>query len=416
MVLGIIISLFLSFIIWVMYPDAKERKKRRVCKRINSQLKKNRDLNKKNEKGDAFIHSAIWYKDFELFTQLIDNNADINIRDKNGRTPLIYAALFNYHKMVKLLLEKGADANEKDFSGNTSLHWLGMNGGDESAKLLIEYGADVNALNEKNRLPIHSAMDFQKTSMITLFIKNGSDPNITSKREGSPLFVVGSSGDRDGVLTLIEHGAMMSIDEVNGCMSDLARFEHDGETLKIIADYATATYGKSDKLKFPLFYTVLNIPEIETAALLIEKGADVDATIAKIKDLYRIKIKISKNDSPYKIAKRIINPLRKAMDRKERKERLESFIDNLPKIFFISLHILFIAIPTIYLCFAQSWLYFLIPGIPLSLVGLMIYSLSSGPSATGDARGGGLVLIILAFDVFIMLLMTIIAIWRFNTV
>ncbi len=399
-----------------MFPDAKERKKRKVCKHIYSQLKKNKDLNTKNEKGDAFIHSAIWYKDFELFTQLIDNNADITIRDKNGRTPLIFAALFNYHKMVKMLLEKGADPDEKDFSGNTSLHWIGMNGGDDSAKLLIEYGADVNAVNERNKLPVHSAIDFQKTSLISLFIKNGSDPNVISKGEKSPLFIVGSNGDREGVLTLIKHGAMMSIDEVNDCMSDLARFEHDGETLKVIADFATATYGKSKKLKFPLFYTVLNIPDIETATVLIEKGADVDKTIATINDMYGIKIKISKTDKPHKIANKIIKPLRKAVDRKESKERLKRFInDYLPKIFFVSLHILFIVIPTLYLCFSQSWLYFLIPGIPFSLVAWMIYSASSRPSPTGDAQGAALVVMIIAGDAFIMLLMTIIAIWKFKT-
>jgi len=412
----ILFFIFLAFILFMLFPDAKEREKRKIIKNTYSQIEKKGDLNKKNNKGDAFIHSAIWYKDLELFKLLLDNDADIGIRDKNGRTPLIYASLFDYREMVKLLLEKGADPNEKDFSGNTSLHWAAQNGSYESAVFLIEAGANIDAVKDRDRQPLHCAVDFQRASLIGLFVKHGADPNLMGKKDDSLLSITASQEDAEAVKILIEKGAVMPPDELNKCMNDLARYKQNAEVLKLIADYGDKKYGGSGKLNYPLYYAAERILDLETVASLIEKGADVETVISEIRKEYGIKIKLSKKDTPLKIAEKIVVPLRKAVAKRKRKQDFENFIEyDLQRILTIGVHVLFILIPTLYLCFAGSWLYLLIPGIPFALFGWMVFSASRGPSATGDIQGMGIVLILLGLDVFLMLLMTGLAIWKFKS-
>lgn len=416
MILKVICFIVISLAIFIYFPIAGERKKNKTIKGIYKQLKKGVSVNTKNFKGDSFIHQAIWYKDFELFTYLIDKGADISLRDKGGRTPLIYAALFDYSDMVRLLLEKGADPNEKDFSDDTSLHWIAMNGGYESACLLIEYGANINPVNDRGDVPLNQATGFTRPRIISLLVKNGADPNIEVGRKNSLLNLVAGEGDTEAVIILIEKGALNSVDGLNACMSHLARDETRKEDLTFISDYAAKYYGQSEKLDFPLYSAAIRMRDVETVGSLIKNGADAKKAISEINKEYGLKIKHPKSSDPIKIAKKIVIPLKRALERKERKEKFENFVNyKLGKYFFIGIHVLFILVPTLYLCFTASWAFFLIPGIPFGLLGLMVYQASSRVSPSGDIQGMGIVVIILGLDVFLMLLMTVIVIIKFRT-
>ena len=84
------------------------------------------DINTKDRKGYAPLHSAIRFCDEDMVELLISRNPDLNIRDCRGATPLHDAAKDGKLAIVKLLIENRSDINAQDNYGKTVLDYAQM--------------------------------------------------------------------------------------------------------------------------------------------------------------------------------------------------------------------------------------------------------------------------------------------------
>jgi hypothetical protein len=100
--------------------------------------------------------------------------------------PLIRASREGRNDMMKILLEQGADANSCNMSGNTSLHFTANRSGVEAADLLIRHGAIISPMNCHGSTPLHwvhnagvrpKMLSNETIDMISFLIEAGADLN-----------------------------------------------------------------------------------------------------------------------------------------------------------------------------------------------------------------------------------------------
>lgn len=363
-----------------------------------------------NHEKDSLIHAAIYYNELELFRQLMALHADIKVRDDSGRTPLICAALFNHHEMVKMLLEAGADPNERDHSKQTALHWVAQNGGKESAELLLSHGADMYALDSEGKTPAeqhHYNIMGENDNITSILVRHGLD---LSGHNLSAYFLLQDrieDNDLEGVTEILKREPALTAKQCNDCLKSASKHK---AIIKILAPYVKKHFGTSDKIHYPLFESIVDTRDLESAILLINLGADVKEAASKIGVRINESVHVTESAPPEQMARELIQPFVKFESRERRNEAFEDFCDVLPKILTIAVHVLLILVPTLYLCFASSWLFILIPGV---CIGFM-YMLIPDHPASGDIQGMEIVILGLGLDIFLMLFMSIAALVKYK--
>ncbi|CAH0396015.1 unnamed protein product [Bemisia tabaci] len=234
---------------------------------VDHLLNRGASVHSKTKRGNTPLHIASMYGELEIAKLLFDKGADVHINCENSykATPVQLAVKGSHLEMAKFLIKKGADINATDphthytiNKGGTLLHWAAREYDqkfqDKMIRFLVENGADVNAAAYDGRTPLcllvkhHGTLDIMR-----YLIEKGANLNKGDHRRGSPLlwaFYVDSEGLRPEVANfLIEMGA-----DVNQPLG---------------------YFGNSDDpLKTPL-HVAKNISTIE---LLVEKGADINAT------------------------------------------------------------------------------------------------------------------------------------------
>lgn len=363
-----------------------------------------------NHEKDSLIHGAIYYDDLELFRQLMRRHADIKIRDESGRTPLIFAALFNRHEMVKMLLEAGADPNERDHSKQTALHWVAQNGGKESAELLLSHGADMYALDSEGKTPAeqhHYNMMGENDNIMSVLVRHGLDLSGHNLSAYSLMQDRIEDNDLEGVTEILKREPALTAEQCNDCLQSASKHK---AIIKILALYVKKHFGTSDKIHYPLFETIVDTRDLESAILLIKLGADVKDAASKIGERINGSVHVTESASPEQMARELIQPFVNFESQERMNEAFEDFCDVLPTILTIAVHVLLILIPTLYLCFASSWRYILIPGF---CIGFMYLLIPDHP-ASGDIQGMEIVILGLGLDIFLMLFMTIAALVKYK--
>lgn len=172
----------------------------------------------------------------------------LGARESSGHTPLCWAAEHEEIELVRILLAKGATMAPTTGSSAkeqaTALHWAAKSGSKAIIDIFLENGADINAATESN----------------------GETALLWAIREGSSAVVQ----------LLLEHGASVNDDKpVSALLPEAISGGHQNiAKLLIEREVDVNKYGVGGKL--PLHLAAVNGDEA-TVALLLEKGAEVDA-------------------------------------------------------------------------------------------------------------------------------------------
>ena len=188
-----------------------------------------------NPAGNTAIHWACLNNDYEQVRSLVRSGADVNATNLVSATPLVYAtgklelvqflvengAKVNHvtkfkstpllvaarrpesSTIVDYLLGKGADPAIKDGAGNSALDIAAQVGDLQTVKHLLEQGL-------KPRNLIGPSM-YGHTEIVNLFLANGVPVNQGNRFAGHPLNHALYGNQIDIALTLIEHGANLTI-------------------------------------------------------------------------------------------------------------------------------------------------------------------------------------------------------------
>jgi ankyrin repeat protein/L-ascorbate metabolism protein UlaG (beta-lactamase superfamily) len=181
----------------------------------------------------------------KLAELLIARGADVNVKTTLQASPIHYALWADHVEMVKLMLKKGADLKWERGTGFSLLHEAANHQSTELVALLLKMGMAVDRRTDAGATPLHFAAMHGPVETVSLLIKKGADVNAVSENGWWPLGLAVNRGHVDMVSRLLAAGARVD--------------RPDKETgLTPLHTAALKGYGK-------------------ICALLIEKGADVDA-------------------------------------------------------------------------------------------------------------------------------------------
>jgi ankyrin repeat protein len=244
-----------------------------------------------------------------------------------GFTALLYAARENCLECVKRLLDAGADINKPDPDNVSPLIMALMNSRFDVAKYLIEQGADVNQWDYWGRTPLYTAADMnilpmsyrgdlppvENTSgleVARMLLERGADPNyglklappprnIAYDRAGdNPVMTTGSTPlqraaygcDIEMMQLLLEHGADMSLGNINGVTPMIALTSQGGsrnrnkneqtviQGLKVLIDAGADVNQKGGLFEETPLHTTARLNWLSVVEFLVKDlGADLQA-------------------------------------------------------------------------------------------------------------------------------------------
>ncbi|MEI0686440.1 ankyrin repeat domain-containing protein [Brachyspira pilosicoli] len=178
------------------------------------------------------------------------SKTEINIGDVThyaNSTPLMIASSYGHYDIAKALIDNGALVNLRAGDGFNALMEAVRTGNIEIAKLLIEHNSDINIKNKDGKNMIMIACEKGNEEMFNILIENNADINEKSSWGASALIYASEKGNINIMQYLIDNGI-----DVNGKADD------NGDT--------------------PLLWAVTGDNPYESSKLLIENGANVNAT------------------------------------------------------------------------------------------------------------------------------------------
>ncbi|WP_198295174.1 ankyrin repeat domain-containing protein [Brachyspira murdochii] len=170
-----------------------------------------------------------------------------NITHYTNTTPLMIASSYGHYDIAKSLIDNGALVNLRASDGFNALMEAVRTDNIEIAKLLIENNSDINIKNKDGKNMIILACENGNEEMFNLLVANNADINEKSSWGASALIYASEKGNINIMKYLIDNGI-----DVNGKADD------NGDT--------------------PLLWAVTGENPYEASKLLIENGANVNAT------------------------------------------------------------------------------------------------------------------------------------------
>eukprot|EP00658_Telonema_sp_P-2_P032046 TRINITY_DN23832_c0_g2_i7.p1 TRINITY_DN23832_c0_g2~~TRINITY_DN23832_c0_g2_i7.p1 ORF type:complete len:1200 (+),score=235.75 TRINITY_DN23832_c0_g2_i7:161-3760(+) len=210
------------------------------------------------EEGDTMLHLACAKGMEEIGLFLISHNANVNARSVLGQYPVdVFCSnrkMYMDDSLLIGMLEKGGCSSFVDERGNTLLHLAAMRGSERQVELILSNSQTedlgsaraVGLMNEAMEQPLHVAAQHGHYKVVSCLLNNRADPNARD-RLGRTALHMGTPYQNICVLLLSPDNNLEVNPKDNG-----------GCTPLMLA-------VNSDKAK-------------KTCNLLIEQGADVNAT------------------------------------------------------------------------------------------------------------------------------------------
>lgn len=120
------------------------------------------------------LHKAAYNGDIELVRKILKNNANPDERDSFGGTAL-HAAMFQKNtEIITLLIDYGFDVNAQGLSnGYTPLHDAVWANNLEAVKSLLKHGARANIRGKDGLTPCEKALKENKKEIVEYFKSKG---------------------------------------------------------------------------------------------------------------------------------------------------------------------------------------------------------------------------------------------------
>ncbi|KAL1985149.1 hypothetical protein VTN96DRAFT_8171 [Rasamsonia emersonii] len=127
---------------------------------IDFLLRKDADVNMKNNLGQNALHFATSKSNLSTVRTLIAHKCSARVKDKRGQLPLHRAAAVGSIPILKILLEEGkSPVDAADNDGLTALHHAISEGHGDVAIQLLKAGADPLKRDNEGRYAIELAPD-----------------------------------------------------------------------------------------------------------------------------------------------------------------------------------------------------------------------------------------------------------------
>ncbi|MGV8122782.1 MAG: ankyrin repeat domain-containing protein [Candidatus Xenobiia bacterium LiM19] len=157
--------------------------------------------------GYSPLHMAARWGYCEMAAMLIRKGAEINAWDNTWESPLLLASRYGRENTALMLISRGADFNVKGICDLTSLHYATQFSNEKVAAMLIDRGAKIDAQNDRKRTPLHYALYSANFNIAKLLIEKGANTKAADSDGRTPLHYIAESNDQEMAEILIEHNA-----------------------------------------------------------------------------------------------------------------------------------------------------------------------------------------------------------------
>jgi len=146
-------------------------------------------INTQDADGWTPLHCCCHIGNFELAELFISiDQIDVTLKNKDGNTALHYIVRHvGSSQIIQALIAKGADVNVINSRSETPLHYACTRGHIDIMTYLLENGANANAVNSEGDNALHYAIFTRNLNTIRLLVKYGVNPEVNSKRQGTPI-------------------------------------------------------------------------------------------------------------------------------------------------------------------------------------------------------------------------------------
>ena len=235
------------------------------------------------------LFAAICHNEADVVDKLLVAGADANKRFRNQLTPLMVAARAGSHAVIPVLLAHGADVNASyGLWGRSAFHWLCRQGltshyhveaHTESARALLEAGADAYMTDDSGDTPLILALRHRQKNVIKLIHAYSPIPNGTGDKLLIPWLDVAYLRKSNPYLR------RYTDEEIHAYCIAPPEPRRPGATLRrpqpLPFDTAWATKADvhtRNKKGFTALHHAAALGLYEVAAILIDRGAPIDAT------------------------------------------------------------------------------------------------------------------------------------------
>ncbi|XP_028996664.1 ankyrin repeat and SOCS box protein 2-like isoform X2 [Betta splendens] len=234
--------------------------------------------------GCTALQEAVAQNNSEICEMLLKAGAKHKLTNMFGISPLFTAAQSGHLAALRFLLKCGADINTQAADGATALYEASKNGHKEIVELLLFQNADANKPGKTGLLPLHIAAQKGSDIIVSMLVPATSKARV--RRTGiSPLHLAAERNSDDVLEILIETGF-----DVNAQLSE--EWSKMYEDRRSTALYFAVINNNIDATRMLLaaganpnvdMFKPLMVAArqgcIQTVALLVEHGADINAGI-----------------------------------------------------------------------------------------------------------------------------------------
>lgn len=224
--------------------------------------------------GDTLLHlsASAGQKGFVRF--LIEEGVPLNAKNASHATALHGAVQNNHIDTVRVLLDAGASVNVHTNSGNTALHLcMTSPAAEQFLDMLLAHHADPREANMNGETPLHTAVLTKRDPVVLeKLIAAGAPVNGRNKTGQTPLLLAVDQNSAPQIVTLIEHGADIHLEDVNKESPFIKSMRKGIDTVAVMLTAETVVQKDSEG-RSPLHVAVsLGAPKEIVAHILDKKN------------------------------------------------------------------------------------------------------------------------------------------------
>uniref|UniRef100_A0A7N6AAS7 Ankyrin repeat domain 52 n=1 Tax=Anabas testudineus TaxID=64144 RepID=A0A7N6AAS7_ANATE len=179
----------------------------RNAEEVTFLLNHNEDVNSLDQEQSSPLHAAAYLGDVHIMGLIINSDANVNAKDQGSLTPLHRAAASRNERAVELLLKHGAEVNSRDKFWHTPLHMAAANWATGCAEALIPHVCSLDVTDKSGRTPLHHASHSGHGKMVNLLLSKGANISAKDKKERQAIHWAAYLGHLEVVKLLVSHSA-----------------------------------------------------------------------------------------------------------------------------------------------------------------------------------------------------------------
>jgi ankyrin repeat protein len=214
-----------------------------------------------------------------LISQLDRKDVDIDAGRADGSTALAWAAYEDNEQAVELLIRAGADVNKaNDFHGVTPLSLACANGNSSVVRKLLDAGADPDRAQWSGETPLMACANTGAEDGVRALLQKGADVNAKENEEDQTALMWAVAEQHAAVAkVLTDNGANVAARSRVVARPDPYVIEMTLDESIWPSNYPDTTRWEKVSGGFTALYFAAQQGDIDSARVLLEAGADIDA-------------------------------------------------------------------------------------------------------------------------------------------